>query len=107
MFTHLHTPEQVKEIEHEEIYEREKKLRKDLGLCDSGHDDGTVGEEYVVSGFGWSEDRSGYVTVSRENFEVSDNDESVNIPVPITLNEEWFRRFEEFNSVQFPRNVIQ
>ena len=29
MFTHLYTPEQVKEIEHEEIYKREKKFKED------------------------------------------------------------------------------
>ena len=28
MFTHMYTPEQVKEIEHEEIYKREKSLKK-------------------------------------------------------------------------------
>ena len=29
MFTHMYTPEQVKEIEHEEIYKREKKFKED------------------------------------------------------------------------------
>ena len=108
MFTHLYTPDQVKEIEHKEIYEQEKKFEKDLGLCVRYHeDDGTGGKNYEVSGFGWTEDRRGYVTVSGENDEDSDDYESVDIPVPITLDEEWLRRLEEFNSVQFPRNLIQ
>ena len=29
MFTHMYTPEQVKEIGHEEIYRREKKFKED------------------------------------------------------------------------------
>ena len=29
MFTHVYTPEQVKEIGHEEIYRREQKFKKD------------------------------------------------------------------------------
>ena len=32
MFTHMYTPEQVKEIGHEEIYRREQKFKKELGL---------------------------------------------------------------------------
>ena len=32
MFTHMYTPEQVKEIGHEEIYRREKEYEKELGL---------------------------------------------------------------------------
>ena len=32
MFTHMYTPEQVKEIGHEEIYRREEKFKKELGL---------------------------------------------------------------------------
>ena len=32
MFTHKYTPEQVKEIGHEEIYRREEKFKKELGL---------------------------------------------------------------------------
>ena len=32
MFTHMYTPEQVKEIGHEEIYRREEKVKKELGL---------------------------------------------------------------------------
>ena len=32
MFTHMYTPEQVKEIGHEEIYRREQKSEKELGL---------------------------------------------------------------------------
>ena len=30
MFTHMYTPEQVKEIGHEEIYRREQKFKKEL-----------------------------------------------------------------------------
>ena len=32
MFTHMYTPEQVKEIGHEEIYRREQHFEKELGL---------------------------------------------------------------------------
>ena len=32
MFTHMYTPDQVKEIEHEEIYRRQQKFEKELGL---------------------------------------------------------------------------
>ena len=32
MFTHMYTPEQVKEIGHEEIYRRNKKFEEELGL---------------------------------------------------------------------------
>ena len=32
MFTHMYTPEQVKEIGHEEIYRREQKFEEELGL---------------------------------------------------------------------------
>ena len=32
MFTHMYTPEQVKKIGHEEIYKREQKFEKELGL---------------------------------------------------------------------------
>ena len=32
MFTHMYTPEQVKEIGHEEIYRREQDFKKELGL---------------------------------------------------------------------------
>ena len=32
MFTHMYTQEQVKEIGHEEIYRREQKFEKELGL---------------------------------------------------------------------------
>ena len=32
MFTHMYSPEQVKEIGHEEIYRREKEYEKELGL---------------------------------------------------------------------------
>ena len=32
MFTHVYTPEQVKEIGHEEIYRREQNFEKELGL---------------------------------------------------------------------------
>ena len=32
MFTHMYSPEQVKEIGNEEIYRREQKFKKELGL---------------------------------------------------------------------------
>ena len=32
MFTHMYTPEQVKEIGHEELYRREQNFEKELGL---------------------------------------------------------------------------
>ena len=32
MFSHMYTPEQVKEIGHEEIYRREQNFEKELGL---------------------------------------------------------------------------
>ena len=32
MFTHMYTPEEVKEIGHEEIYRREETFQKELGL---------------------------------------------------------------------------
>ena len=32
MFTHMYTPEDVKEIGHEEIYKREQDFKKELGL---------------------------------------------------------------------------
>ena len=32
MFTHMYTPDQVKEIGHEEIHRREEKFKKELGL---------------------------------------------------------------------------
>ena len=32
MFTHMYTPEQVKEIGHEEIYRREQDFKEELGL---------------------------------------------------------------------------
>ena len=32
MFTHMYTPEQVKEIGHEEIYRRKKKFEEEFGL---------------------------------------------------------------------------
>ena len=35
MFTHLYTPEQVKEIGHEEIHRREKEFKEEEGLNDS------------------------------------------------------------------------
>ena len=32
MFTHMYTPEEVKEIGHEEIYKREQNFKEELGL---------------------------------------------------------------------------
>ena len=36
MFTHMYTPEQVKEIGHEEIYKREKKFEEDELISNTG-----------------------------------------------------------------------
>ena len=99
MFTHLYSPEQVKEITNEEIYRREKKFKKGEGLSDSD-DDNVV--EYEISGGGWYDDTRNYVTVSRKDV---DNDEYVDIPVPIILDEEWLRKLEEFNRLQFNQQM--
>ena len=102
MFTHLYTPKEVKEIRNEEIYERKKNLEKDLGLCNSDHDDGDNVGRYEISGFGWYDDTRKYVTVSMKYV---DNDEFVDIPVPIILDEEWLRKLEEFNREQFTQQM--
>ena len=36
MFTHMYSPEEVKEIEHEEIYKREKKFEEDELISNTG-----------------------------------------------------------------------
>ena len=99
MFTHLYTPEQVKEIEPEEIYKREKKFKEDeLPDVRYHEDDGTNGKDYEISGFGWEKDGRGYITVSEKNGNEDDIFEEVNIPVPIILSEDWFRKIREYNS---------
>ena len=96
MFTHLYTPDQVKEIGHEEIYEKEKKFEKDLGLIHGKNDDFDI---YEVSGFDKIYGR-GYFGV----INVNNEDESVNIPFPLDFTEKWFRDFKEDNNF---RNLIQ
>ena len=98
MFTHLYTPEQVKEIEPEEIYKREKKFKEDeLPDVRYHEDDGTNGKDYEISGFGWEKDGRGYITVSEKNGNENDIFEEVNIPVPLILSEDWFRKIREYN----------
>ena len=99
MFTHLYSPEQVKEITHEEIYRMEKKFKKDEGLSDSDEDNVV---EYGISGGGWYDDTRHYITVSSKD---DDNDEYVEIPIPIILDEEWLRKLEEFNRLQFNQQM--
>ena len=98
MFTHMYTPEQVKEIGHEEIYRREQKFKEDELPGDSFHqDDGTNGKDYEISGFGWEEDGRGYITVSQKHGNENDIFEEVNIPVPLILDEDWLRKIREYN----------
>ena len=98
MFTHMYTPEQVKEIGHEEIYRRKQKFEKDELPDVSYHeDDGTNGKDYEISCFGWEENGRGYITVSEINGNENDIFEEVNIPVPLILSEDWFRKIREYN----------
>ena len=98
MFTHMYTPEQVKEIGHEEIYRRKQKFEKDELPDVSYHeDDGTNGKDYEISGFGWEEDGRGHITVSEKHGNENDIFEEVNIPVPLILSEDWFRKIREYN----------
>ena len=98
MFTHMYTPEQVKEIGHEEIYRRKQKFEKDELPDVSYHeDDGTNGKDYEISGFGWEVDGRGYITVSEKHGNENDIFEEVNIPVPLILSEDWFRKIREYN----------
>ena len=100
MFTHMYSPEQVKEIEHEEIYRREQKFREDN--CNDiiyHQDDGTNGKEYEISGFGWKKDGRGFITVSEKNGNENDIFEEVNIPIPLILNEDWIRKIRDYNNI--------
>ena len=98
MFTHMYTPEQVKEIGHEEIYRREKKFKEDeLADVRYHEDDGTNGKDYEISGFGWNEDGKSYITISEKSGKENDIFEEVNIPVPLILSEDWFRKIREYN----------
>ena len=96
MFTHLFTPEEVKEIGHEELNEREKKLEEDLGLIHERNDD--FGR-YEIDGCGKINGR-GYFGV----INVNNEDEILNIPFPLDFTENWFRDFKEVNKF---RNIIQ
>ena len=94
MFTHMYTPEQVKEIGHEEIYRRQQKFKEDELPPDVSYheDDGTNGKDYEISGFGWEEDGRGHITVSEKHENENDIFEEVNIPVPLILDEDWLRK---------------
>ena len=61
--------------------------------------------EYEISGFGWYDDTSNYVTLSKkyDSDDDGDDDEYVDIPVPLHLDGEWLRKIEEFNREQFNR----
>ena len=99
MFTHMYAPEDVKEIGHEEIYRRKQKFKEDELPPDVSYhqDDGTNGKDYEISGFGWNEDGRGYITVSEKSGNENDIFEEVNIPVPLILREDWFRKIREYN----------
>ena len=94
MFTHMYTPEQVKEIGHEEIYRREE---DEFPRVKYHQDDGTNGKDYEISGFGWEEDGRGFINVSEKSGNENDIFEEVNIPVPLILSEDWFRKIREYN----------
>ena len=99
MFTHMYTPEQVKEIGHEEIYRREQKFKEDeLPDVRYHEDDGTNGKDDVISGFRWKKDGRGFINVSEKIGNENDIFEEVNIPVPIILSEDWFRKIREYDS---------
>ena len=99
MFTHMYSPEQVKEIEHEEIYRREQKFKEnELPNVIYHEDDGTNGKDYEISGFGWDEDERGYITVSEKEGNENNIFEEVDIPVPLILSDDWFRKLREYNS---------
>ena len=59
------------------------------------HEDGTNGKDYEISGFGWEEDGRGYITVSEKEGNENNIFEEVDIPVPIILSEDWFRKIRE------------
>ena len=100
MFTHMYTPEQVKEIGHEEIYRRKQKFKEDeLPNVRYHEDDGTNGKDYVISGFGWERDGSGYITVSEKAGKETNIFEEVDIPIPLILSEDWFTKIREYNNL--------
>ena len=100
MFTHMYTPEEVKEIGHQEIYRREQKFKEDELPSDNYHkDDGTNGKEYEISGFGWKKDGRGFIIVSEKSGNENNIFEEVNIPLPIVLNDNWFRKLKEYNNI--------
>ena len=77
----------------------EKKFKEDELPGVSYHeDDGTNGKDYEISGFRWEKDGRGYITVSEKEENENDIFEEVNIPVPIILSEDWFRKIREYNS---------
>ena len=101
MFTHMYTPQQVKEIEHEEIYRRKKEIEKQEGL-----DNGSIVKKYYVSSaYGMIDEVRSFITVYTLNDGYGDDEyeEKLKIPIPINFTKDWFREFEEINRVQFPR----
>ena len=100
MFTHMYSPEEVKEIGHEEIYRREQKFLEDvLPVVNYHEDDGTNGKDYEISGFGWEDDGSGYITVSDKEGNENNIFEEVDIPVPLIFNDDWFLKLREYNNL--------
>ena len=61
-------------------------------------DDGTNGKDYEISGFGWDDDKRGYITVSEKSGKENDVFEEVHFPVPIKLNEEWYNKLKKYNN---------
>ena len=102
MFTHLYTPEQVKEIEHKEINKRKKKFKEDeVPEVRYHEDDGTIGKDYGISGFGWEKNGRAYINVSEKVGNENDIYEEVVIPVPLILRDDWFRKIREYNRYLF------
>ena len=97
MFTHMYTPEQVKEIGHEEIHRMHQKFEEDeVPRVRYHEDDGDNKKDYKISGSGWGEDR-GYITVSEKKGNENNIFEWVDIPVPLILSNDWFRKLREYN----------
>ena len=52
-------------------------------------------------GFGWEEDGRGYITVSEKEGNENNIFEEVDIPVPLILSDDWFRKLREYNRYFF------
>ena len=101
MFTHLYTPEQVKEIGHEEINRMEKKCEEELPKEIYHEDDGTNGEDYEITGFGWDEQGNRSLYLEKIVFEDGEEDEDyvfLDIPIPITKTDEWYDNLKSINN---------